>query len=89
MEGLIRSTVFDHFCGGVSEEDCLPVVEKNVFQRGLQCFGLFGRSKGRRGSVRRGFGHNTQNTGICERKDSIPLLFLNQQVLVDLPCMKS
>ncbi len=26
VEGLIRSTVFDHFCGGVSEEDCMPVV---------------------------------------------------------------
>lgn len=23
VEGLIRSTVFDHFCGGVNEEDCL------------------------------------------------------------------
>ena len=28
IEGLIRSTVFDHFCGGVTEEDCLPVIEK-------------------------------------------------------------
>ena len=27
VEGLIRSTVFDHFCGGVSEKDCMPVVE--------------------------------------------------------------
>ena len=27
VEGLIRSTVFDHFCGGVNEEDCLPVVD--------------------------------------------------------------
>ncbi|MBJ7882693.1 proline dehydrogenase family protein [Gelidibacter salicanalis] len=34
VEGLIRSTVFDHFCGGVNEEDCLPVIDgmyaKNV-----------------------------------------------------------
>ena len=34
VEGLIRATVFDHFCGGVNEFDCLPVVdsmfEKNV-----------------------------------------------------------
>ena len=22
VEGLIRSTVFDHFCGGVNEKDC-------------------------------------------------------------------
>ena len=28
VEGLIRSTVFDHFCGGVSEKDCMPVVDK-------------------------------------------------------------
>lgn len=28
VEGLIRATVFDHFCGGVSEEDCMPVVER-------------------------------------------------------------
>lgn len=34
VEGLIRATVFDHFCGGVTEEDCMPVIEnmhsKNV-----------------------------------------------------------
>ncbi len=28
VEGLIRATVFDHFCGGVSEEDCMTVVDK-------------------------------------------------------------
>lgn len=28
VEGLIRSTVFDHFCGGTDEIDCLPVIEK-------------------------------------------------------------
>ncbi|MGB1268915.1 MAG: proline dehydrogenase family protein [Flavobacteriaceae bacterium] len=27
VEGLIRATVFDHFCGGVSEEDCLSVID--------------------------------------------------------------
>ncbi|WP_369047612.1 proline dehydrogenase family protein [Tenacibaculum sp. UWU-22] len=33
VEGLIRSTVFDHFCGGVTEEDCLPVIE-NMYTKG-------------------------------------------------------
>ena len=33
VEGLIRSTVFDHFCGGVTEDDCLPVIE-NMFAKG-------------------------------------------------------
>jgi len=28
VEGLIRSTVFDHFCGGVTEEDCLTTIDK-------------------------------------------------------------
>ena len=28
VEGLIRATVFDHFCGGINENDCLSVVEK-------------------------------------------------------------
>lgn len=27
VEGLIRATVFDHFCGGVSEDDCLSVID--------------------------------------------------------------
>ena len=34
VEGLIRSTVFDHFCGGVNEEDCLPVIDK-LFEHGV------------------------------------------------------
>lgn len=34
VEGLIRSTVFDHFCGGVNEEDCLPVID-NLYAKGV------------------------------------------------------
>ncbi len=34
VEGLIRSTVFDHFCGGVNENDCLTVVDK-MFTKGV------------------------------------------------------
>lgn len=34
IEGLIRSTVFDHFCGGVNEEDCLPVINK-MYEKGV------------------------------------------------------
>ena len=34
IEGLIRSTVFDHFCGGVNEEDCLSVID-NMYQKGV------------------------------------------------------
>jgi proline dehydrogenase len=34
VEGLIRSTVFDHFCGGINENDCLNVVE-NMYNKGV------------------------------------------------------
>ena len=34
VEGLIRSTVFDHFCGGVNEIDCLSVVDK-MYTKGV------------------------------------------------------
>ncbi|TWI00468.1 L-proline dehydrogenase [Flavobacterium tiangeerense] len=34
VEGLIRATVFDHFCGGVNEMDCLNVVDK-MFTKGV------------------------------------------------------
>lgn len=32
VEGLIRATVFDHFCGGINEDDCIPVVDKMYFK---------------------------------------------------------
>ncbi|WGK64406.1 proline dehydrogenase family protein [Croceiramulus getboli] len=34
VEGLIRSTVFDHFCGGTTEDDCLPVVDR-MYEHGV------------------------------------------------------
>lgn len=35
VEGLIRSTVFDHFCGGVTEEDCIPNIDRMYSQGGV------------------------------------------------------
>jgi len=34
VEGLIRTTVFDHFCGGVTEKDSLPLVDK-LYRKGV------------------------------------------------------
>ena len=34
VEGLIRATVFDHFCGGVNEQDCMPTVDK-LWEKGV------------------------------------------------------
>jgi proline dehydrogenase len=34
IEKLIRASVFDHFCGGISENDCIPVIEK-MYNKGV------------------------------------------------------
>lgn len=34
VEGIIRKTVFDHFCGGITEKDCLNVVAK-MYTKGV------------------------------------------------------
>lgn len=34
VEGLVRKTVFDHFCGGINENDCLKVVKK-MYSKGV------------------------------------------------------
>ncbi len=34
VEGLVRATVFDHFCGGVSEEDCKSTI-KHMYGKGV------------------------------------------------------
>ncbi len=34
VEGLIRATVFDHFCGGISEKDCVSTIEK-MYEKGV------------------------------------------------------
>ena len=34
VEGLIRATVFDHFCGGVDEKDCMPLIDR-MFEKGV------------------------------------------------------
>ncbi|OOG66765.1 proline dehydrogenase family protein [Flavobacterium sp. A45] len=34
VEGLIRATVFDHFCGGINENDCITAVDK-MFTKGV------------------------------------------------------
>lgn len=28
IKAIIRATVFDHFCGGINENDCLPIIDK-------------------------------------------------------------
>jgi proline dehydrogenase len=50
VEGLIRSTVFDHFCGGVNEKDCLPVIDK-MYTKGRVCSVLDYSVEGKEGEA--------------------------------------
>ena len=34
VDSVIRATVFDHFCGGINEKDCLPVIDA-MFEKGV------------------------------------------------------
>ncbi|WP_378188423.1 proline dehydrogenase family protein [Aquimarina sp. W85] len=34
VKGLIRATVFDHFCGGINEEDCIDTIDK-MYDKGV------------------------------------------------------
>ena len=36
VKSLIKSTVFDHFCGGESEEDCLPIIAE-MYDKNVSC----------------------------------------------------
>ena len=50
VEGLIRSTVFDHFCGGVTEEDCMENIDK-IYQKGVFSVLDYSKRQRDRGSV--------------------------------------
>lgn len=34
VKGLIKPTIFDHFCGGINEEDCFPITDK-MYEKGV------------------------------------------------------
>tara|TARA_R110001583_G_scaffold84281_5_gene221869 strand:+ start:24529 stop:25698 length:1170 start_codon:yes stop_codon:yes gene_type:complete len=34
VEGIIRTTVFDHFCGGVTEKDCMRIID-NMYTKNV------------------------------------------------------
>ena len=74
VEGLIRSTVFDHFCGGVNEEDCLPVIDK-LYNKGVSSvldYSVEGKE------TEEQFDNALEKTikilQFCEEKDEMPII---------------
>ncbi len=72
VEGLIRSTVFDHFCGGVTEEDCMSVIDK-MYTKNVHAV-LDYSAEGKEDEVQFDFAmQKTLNTiKFGEEKDSLP-----------------
>jgi len=72
VEGLIRSTVFDHFCGGVNEDDCMPVVDK-MFDVGV-CSVLDYSVEGKEGTDQLDAAMNKVNklTNFAQHKEAMP-----------------
>jgi proline dehydrogenase len=74
VEGLIRSTVFDHFCGGVTEEDCLPNIDK-MYESGV--FSVLDYSvEGKETEEQFDFAmqKTLKSLDFCKEKDSIPFV---------------
>ncbi|MCT4629142.1 proline dehydrogenase family protein [Winogradskyella sp.] len=74
VEGLIRSTVFDHFCGGVNEEDSLPVIDK-LYTKGVSSvldYSVEGKE------VEEEFDNALQKIlkiiDFCDEKDAMPIV---------------
>lgn len=74
VEGLIRSTVFDHFCGGVTEEDCMPNIDK-MYESGV--FSVLDYSvEGKETEEQFDFAmqKTLKSLDFCKEKDSIPFV---------------
>ncbi|WP_410524682.1 proline dehydrogenase family protein [Polaribacter sp. IC063] len=73
VEGIIRATVFNHFCGGVNEDDCLPIID-NMYNNGhvhsVLDYSVEGQDK------EASFDEVLENTlkilNFCEEKKSMP-----------------
>jgi len=74
VEGLIRSTVFDHFCGGVTEEDCIPNIEK-MYSNGVYSvldYSVEGKETEERFDLVKA--KTLKNIEFAKKKDAIPFV---------------
>ena len=74
VEGLIRSTVFDHFCGGVTEEDCIPNIE-NMHSNGVYSvldYSVEGNETEKQFDLVKA--KTLKNIEFAKKKDSIPFV---------------
>lgn len=88
VEGLIRATVFDHFCGGISEDDCLKVVDK-MYTKGVSSvldYSVEGKED--ESCFDEAVEMTLKTIDFAQEKNQFRLQFLNLLVLEDLNCTK-
>ncbi len=72
VEQLIRASVFDHFCGGVNEEDCLPSIAKMYTKKvhAILDYSVEGKEEEEQFSL--ALKKTIQNINFAKEKQSIP-----------------
>ncbi len=72
VEGLIRSTVFDHFCGGVTEEDCMPNIDNMYTKKVSSVLDYSVEGKESEEEFDKTLDKILRILDFCEEKESIP-----------------
>lgn len=74
VEGLIRSTVFDHFCGGVSEDDCLSVIDKLFDERVCSVLDYSVEGKETKDQFDNALNKILKIIRFCDEKEAMPIV---------------
>lgn len=74
VEGLIRSTVFDHFCGGVNAKDCLPVIEKLYTKRVSSVLDYSVEGKASKAQFDDALSKVLKIINFCDERDAMPIV---------------
>lgn len=72
VEHLIRASVFDHFCGGVTEEDCMPVIQKMYTKHVHSILDYSVEGKEEESQFNLALEKTLQNIDFAHEKQSIP-----------------
>ena len=72
VEKLIRSTVFDHFCGGVTTVDCLPAIKKMYSEHVHSILDFSVEGKESEAEFDKALEKTLKTVEFAKEKDSIP-----------------
>ncbi len=74
VESLIRSTVFDHFCGGITEDDCVPNIAKMYKRDVYSVLDYSVEGKENEDQFDLTMNKTLKNLDFCKEKKSVPFV---------------